>query len=199
MNTRARLFSNSSKAPAAASDSSTRLLTAGGLNAVGEIGKVGELALAARSDESFDRLLADAFERRQRIDDGVALDLEGNARAMIEGGSTRMPSRSASALNSASLSVLPMSSVIDAAQELDRVIRLHVRRSDSDPARKRRRALVEAVFGEALEQVENGVGLMALDPRARCCLRRSPCAAACISLRIFLPMARRSRSAWPSE
>ena len=48
----------------------------------GEIGEIGERPLAARGDDRLDRLLADAFERRQRVDDRVALDLELDARAV---------------------------------------------------------------------------------------------------------------------
>ena len=48
-------------------------------------------------------------------------------------------------------------------QELDRVIRLHIGGLVGDQRVGRGVALVEAVFGEALEQIEDGVGLVALD------------------------------------
>ena len=48
-------------------------------------------------------------------------------------------------------------------QELDREIRLHIGGLIGDQRVSRGVALVEAVFGEALEQIEDGVGLMALD------------------------------------
>src|SRR5665811_1905485 len=48
-------------------------------------------------------------------------------------------------------------------QELDREIRLHIGGLVGDQRVSRGVALVEAVFGEALEQIEDGVGLVALD------------------------------------
>ena len=87
------------------------------IDAAAEIGEVGERLFAARLDNALHRLAADAAQRRQRVIDRIALDLEIDAaERLIDGGSTLRPSRSASARNSASLSVLPMSSVIDAAR-----------------------------------------------------------------------------------
>ena len=52
-------------------------------------------------------------------------------------------------------------------QELDRIIRLHIGGLIGDERVSRGVALVEAVFGEALEQIEDRVGLPALDAVAR--------------------------------
>ena len=49
------------------------------IDAVGEVGEIGERPVAARGDDRFDRLPADALERGERVDDGVAVDLEGHA------------------------------------------------------------------------------------------------------------------------
>ena len=73
--------SSASKAPAAARLSSTRLLTARGLMRPAKSDEVGERPLAARRDDRLDRLPADALERRQRVVDGVAVDLEGRRRS----------------------------------------------------------------------------------------------------------------------
>ena len=43
------------------------------IDARGEVGEIGERPLFARFDDGFHRLLADAFERGERIDDGLAL------------------------------------------------------------------------------------------------------------------------------
>jgi len=86
------------------------------MNAAAEIGKVGERLFAARGDDAVDRLPADAAQRRKRVMDRVAVDVEFDARAVDRGRLDLRPSRSASARNSASLSVLPMSSVIDRGQ-----------------------------------------------------------------------------------
>ena len=49
------------------------------IDAAGEIGKVGKGPFAARGKDTFDGLAADAPERRERVVDGVALDLEFDA------------------------------------------------------------------------------------------------------------------------
>ena len=51
------------------------------IDAAGEIGQIGERPLAARLDDRLDRLAADALERRERVVDGVALDLEVRRRS----------------------------------------------------------------------------------------------------------------------
>ena len=51
-------------------------------------------------------------------------------------------------------------------QELDRIIRLHIGGLVGDQRVSRGVALVEAVIGEALEQVEDGVGLLSARRRA---------------------------------
>ena len=51
------------------------------IDAAGEIGEVGERLLAARGDDRLDRLAADALERRERVVDRVAFDVELDARS----------------------------------------------------------------------------------------------------------------------
>ena len=55
------------------------------IDAAGEIGKIGERPLAARGENALDRLAADAAQRRQRVVDGVARDIEFDARAIDRG------------------------------------------------------------------------------------------------------------------
>ena len=116
-NTRARLGSSSSKAPAAARLSSTRLLTARGLMrlAKSERSRNGLSPRAPRRSTpppARRRPSAPPAHRRSCCPSTS----KSTPERLIDGGSTLMPSRSASARNSASLSVLPMSSVIDAAR-----------------------------------------------------------------------------------
>ena len=73
---RARFGSSASKAPEAARLSSTRLLTARGLMRRAKSVKIGERLVAARRDDRVHRLPADAFERRERVVDRVAFDVE---------------------------------------------------------------------------------------------------------------------------
>src|SRR5262249_59709328 len=47
-----------------------------------EVGEVGERSIVTRRDDRLDRLSADAFEGGERVVNGVAVDLEGNARAI---------------------------------------------------------------------------------------------------------------------
>ena len=115
-NTRARLASSVSKAPAAARLSITRLLMARGLTrAAKSASEVNRPSLRASTITST-ACAADALQRRQRVEDGAVADLEVAPERLTLGASTLMPSRCASARNSESLSVLPMSSVIDAAR-----------------------------------------------------------------------------------
>ena len=64
-------------------------------------------------------------------------------------------------------------------QELDRIIRLHIGGLVGDQRIGRRVALVEAVFGEALEQIEDRVGLRSARRRARPRRRRNRSRCAC--------------------
>ena len=83
-------------------------------------------------------------------------------------------------------------------QELDRIVRLQIGGLVGDQRIGGRVRLVEAVIGELGEQVEDLVGLLLATPRSTAPeTKRSRCAS--ISALIFLPMARRSRSASPSE
>ena len=146
----------------------------------------------------FDRLPADALERRERVMDRVALDLEGHARAIDR----RRLDLDAEPLGlGAEFGELVGVAHVERHRrrhELDRMIGLQIRGLVGDQRVGRGVALVEAVFGEALQQVEDHVGLRALDAALGRAFRRNAVRWACISLRIFLPMARRRRSAWPS-
>ena len=55
------------------------------INPRGEIGQRREQPLLARLDDQFDRLRADALQRRQRVIDGAVADLEGGAGAIDRG------------------------------------------------------------------------------------------------------------------
>jgi hypothetical protein len=83
-------------------------------------------------------------------------------------------------------------------QELHRIMRLHVGGVIGHQRVSRRVALVEAVVGEFGEQFEDRVGLPFGTPFLTAPATKT---ARCfsISARIFLPIARRSRSASPSE
>ena len=94
----------------------------------GEIGQRGEKAVLAGFDDQLDRLRAHPFQRGQRITDDACRSTSKVApERLIDGASTLMPSRWASARNSESLSVLLISSVIDAARNSTGIMRLHVR------------------------------------------------------------------------
>ena len=58
------------------------LVDAARIDAAGKIGEVGEGTFRARLNDALDSLAADAAQRRQRVVDGVALDLEFDARAI---------------------------------------------------------------------------------------------------------------------
>jgi hypothetical protein len=73
-------FSSSSKAPAAARLSSTRLLTARGLMRCAKSPRSRNGRSPRAATIGLDRLRADALQRRERIVDGVAFDFETSAR-----------------------------------------------------------------------------------------------------------------------
>ena len=129
------------------------------VHARGEIGQVPELGRSARFDDGLDRLTADAFERGQRVDDGVALDVESNARAVDR----RRIDLDAETLGlGAEFRKFIRIAHIQShrrRQELDRIIGLHVSGLIRDQRVSRGVALVEAVVGETFEQFENRVGL----------------------------------------
>ena len=135
----ARFGSIASNAPAAARLSSTRLLTARGLMRRAKSARSANGRLAARGDDRFDRLLADALERRQRIMDGVALDLEGHAGAVDR---RRLDlDRQPLGLGAEFGELVGVAHVERhrGGEEFDRIIRLHDRRSGRRPARRPRR------------------------------------------------------------
>ena len=55
------------------------------IDAAGEIGEIGEGMVAARRHDRLDRLAADALEGRERVVDGVAVDVELDAGAVDRG------------------------------------------------------------------------------------------------------------------
>jgi hypothetical protein len=120
------------------------------IDAAGEIGEIGERLVAARLDNGVHRLPANAFECRQGVIDGVALDFEGRARAIDR--------------RRLDLDVEPFGlgakfrKLVGVAHverhrrrhELDRIIRFHVGGLVGDQRVGCGVALVEAVFGETL-------------------------------------------------
>ena len=133
------------------------------IDAAGEIGEIGERLVAARRDDGVDRLPADALERRERVIDRVAFDLEGRARAIDR--------------RRLDLDVEPLGlgaefrKLVGVAHverhrrrhELDRIVRLQIGGLVGDQRVGRGVALVEAVFGETLQQIEDRIGMRALD------------------------------------
>ena len=99
------------------------------IDAAGEIGEVGERPLAARRDDVLDRLRADALERRERVDDAFALDLELDAGAVDR----RRLDLDAEALGlGAEFGELVGVAHVERhrrGEELDRIVRLHDRPS----------------------------------------------------------------------
>ena len=161
--TRARFLSNASNAPAAARLSSTRLLTARGLTRPAKSARSANGPLVARGDDRLDRLPADAFESGERVDDRVAVDLEIDRRAIDR---RRIDLDAEPFGLGAEFGELVGIAHVERhgrRQELDRIIRLHVGGLIGDQRISRRVALVEAVFGEALEQVEDRIRLIAFD------------------------------------
>ena len=118
----ARSGSSSSKAPARGEALERLLVDLARIDAAGDIGERGERPSAARLDDRprlrFAHALDGAREHRRspsRRRAGAHVEIDARE-ALTEGGATSMPSRCASARNSASLSVLPLSSVIEAAR-----------------------------------------------------------------------------------
>ena len=133
------------------------------IDAVGEVGQILELAVAARLDDRVHRLPADAFERGQRVDDGVAVDLEGHMRAVDRGRIDLDAEPFGLGAEFGELVGIAHVERHRRRQEFDGEIRLHIGGLVGDQRISRGVALVEAVFGETLEQIEDGVGLVALD------------------------------------
>ena len=121
------------------------------------------MRVSARGDDRFHRLPADAFERRQRVDDRVAFHFELDAGSIDRG---RIDADAETLGLGAEFGELVGIAHVERhrrGQKLDRIIRLHIGGLIGDQRVGRGVALVEAVFGETLEQVEDGVGLIALD------------------------------------
>ena len=168
------------------------------IDAAREIGEIGERLVAARRNDRVDRLGADAVQRRQRIVDRLALDLEGDARPVDR----RRHDLDAEPLGlGAEFGELVGIAHVERhrrRQELDRIVRLHIGGLVGDQRIGGGVALVEAVFREAFA---------ARSKIASACWRSIPRSVApvmkpsrcdCISFRIFLPIARRRMSASPN-
>ena len=143
------------------------------IDAAGEVRQVGERPVAARRDDGLDRLPADAFERRQRVVDGVALDVEGHAGAVDR---RRLDLDAEPLRLGAELRQLVGIAHIQGhrrGQEFDRVVGLHVGGLVGDQRIGGGVALVEAVVGELLQQFEDRLGLALARCRARRSRRRS--------------------------
>ncbi len=172
---------SASNAPPAAIVSRPRLFKRLRLEAAREIGEILVGAVCrALSDDGFDRARADVLQRRERVADRAALawpswfapfgrlagELEGATKvggsarkstsdALTHGGLTAMPLRRASLANIASLSVLAISSVIDAARNSSRIVRLQIGGVIADQRIGGGVALVEAVARELVDQFED--------------------------------------------
>ena len=117
----------------------------------------------------------------------------------MSGGSTVRPIARASARKLTTLSVLSMSERQHRGHELGRIVRLQPRGLVRDQRVRGRVRLVEAVAGELLHQVEDRVGLVARSSPFFAAPSRNVARCFAISSAFFLPIARRSRSAPPSE
>ena len=130
----------------------------------GKVGEVGERAVLPRRDDRLHGLLADTFERSERVDDRVAVDLEIDSRAVDR---RRIDLDAEALCFRAEFGELVGIAHVErhgCRQELDRKIRLHVGGLIRDQRVSRRVAFVETVFGEAFEQIEDRVGLVAFNP-----------------------------------
>ena len=175
--TRARLPSSASNAPAAARLSSTRLLTARGLMRRAKSERSANGSLAARLDDRLDRLAADALEGGERVVDGAALHLEGDAGAVDRG---RLDLDAEPLGLGAKFRELVGIAHVErhgGRQELDRIVRLHVGGLIGDERVGGGVALVEAVIGEALRATRRSPRPGRVRCRARRSRRRSGCAA----------------------
>ena len=160
--------------------------------------------VAARLDERLDGLPSDALDGGKRVEDRAPAlerrtDIEDDAGAVDRG---RLDTDAEALRLAAEFGELV--GVVEVErhgrrQELDRVVGLQIGRLERDERVGRGVALVEAVIGELGEEVEDLVGLALVQTRAAMapCTKRSRWAS--ISALIFLPMARRRRSASPSE
>ena len=119
--------------------------------------------LARAPDDRLDRLPADALQGGERVDDRVAVDLERDPRAVDR----RRLDLDAEPLGlGAEFGELVGVAHVERhrrGQELDRIIRLHIGGLVGDQRIGGGVALVEAVVGEALQQVEDRIGLAAFD------------------------------------
>ncbi len=111
------------------------------IDALAEILEARELLFLALGDDVLDRRVADALQRRQRIEDPVLADLEvAEAASSPTAAPPRCRGACASWRKSASLSVLRHVERHRRGQELDRVMRLQIGGLVGDDAHRPRRA-----------------------------------------------------------
>ena len=197
--TAARSGLSASNAPAAARLSIWRRLSSlGSIRAAKSSRLVNGPLRLALGDQRLHRLLADALERAERIAD-LCRPRPRNRRAtaLTSGGRHSTPLRRMSSTNSASLSVWRHVEAHRRGEEFGRVMRLQPGGVIGDQRVGGGVALVEAIAGELVDQVEQLVGLGRRDVVGRRSPRRSARAGRPSPTWIFLPIARRSRSASP--
>ena len=156
------------------------------VDAVREVGQVGKGLVAAAPRRSIPPLARRRLERGERVMDGVAVDIECDAGAVDAG---RLDLDAEPLGLGAKLRELVGVAHFQrhrGGQELDRVIRLHIGGLIGDQRVGRGVALVEAVFGETFEQIEDRVGLGAVHAalgrahaRNACAAPASPCGFSC--------------------
>ena len=133
------------------------------IDAAGEVGEVGERALAARREDGFDGLAADAAQRRQRVMDGVAGGIEFDAGAIDRG---RLDLDAEPLRLGAEFGELVGVAHVERhrrGEKLDRIVRLHVGGLIGQQRIRRRVRFVEAVFGEFGAGIEDHFGVGAPD------------------------------------
>ena len=137
------------------------------IDAAGEIGEIGERPLAARRENALDRLAADAAQRRERVVDGIAVDVEFDAGAVDR----RRLDLDAEPLGlGAEFGELVGVAHVErhrGGQKLDRIVRLHVGGLIGEQRVRRGMRFVEAVFGELGAGIEDRFGVAVRRCRAR--------------------------------
>ena len=201
-----RGWPSESNAPALASDSTVRLFSAAGVDAVAEVVEVGERpALVAGRARSARRRLPRRCApptgrtgspccRRRR-----ARTVKSWSDSLTSGTSTGMPSWRHSLRNTAVWSLFALHAREQRGEVLDRVVRLQVGGLVREVAVPDRVRLVERVVGERLDRVEDAARRTRGRGPARRIPRRTSCARSRSARGSFLPVALRRLSASSSE
>ncbi len=197
---RARFVSSASKAPARTSASTTRRLTMRLSTRLQKSNEIGERLFAARLEDRVDRALAGAAHRAQAVAQDACVDRH---EAVL--GGVHVGRQDGEAVRDAVLVELAhLVGIVHhrgkvGGDERRGVVRLHVRGLVGEQRVGRGVRLVEAVAGELLHQVEELHRLGVREPAffSAPATKISRCWA--ISSGFFLPIARRRRSAPPSE